>query len=124
LTHHENTIWLSDGSSRLLVSATTLPFDWQVLDVTEGGQPLGRLNELEWVDGEIWANVWQSDRVVRIDPESGQILGDINLEGLLPRSERHADTDVLNGIARDPETGTVWVTGKRWPWLYPLSFDE
>jgi glutamine cyclotransferase len=79
------------------------------------------LNELEWVDGAIWANIWQSERIVIIDPASGEVTGSIDLRGLLPRSEYRVGTDVLNGIARNPSDGTIWVTGKRWPWLYQIE---
>jgi glutamine cyclotransferase len=83
--------------------------------------PLARLNELEWIDGMIWANVWQTNRIVIIDPESGEVTGSVNLQGLLPPEEYRAGTDVLNGIARNPADGSIWVTGKRWPFLYRIE---
>jgi glutamine cyclotransferase len=89
--------------------------------VTEQGRPVTQLNELEWIDGAIWANVWQSDRIVIIDPLNGAVTANIDLRGLLPFGEYRQDTDVLNGIARDPADGAVWVTGKRWPWLYRIE---
>lgn len=89
--------------------------------VTEQGRPLVHLNELEWIDGKVWANVWQSDRIVAIDPASGQVTSNVDLRGLLPAVERRPDTDVLNGIARNPEDGSLWVTGKNWPWLYRIE---
>jgi glutaminyl-peptide cyclotransferase len=95
-----------------------------VLPVTLDGAPLRNLNELEWVQGEIWANVWQSDQIARIDPESGRVVGIIDLTGLLASEDRLRDTDVLNGIARDPDTGAIWVTGKRWPWLFEIALEN
>ena len=79
------------------------------------------LNELEWIEGAIWANIWQSDRIVVIDPANGAVTATIDLRGLLPREDRRPGTDVLNGIARNPKDGSVWVTGKRWPWLYQIE---
>jgi len=88
--------------------------------VQRDGEPLRRLNELEWIDGRLWANVWTTDRIAIIDPASGAVEAEIDLGGLLPAPERRRDTDVLNGIARDP-AGGLWVTGKRWPWLYRIE---
>ena len=81
-------------------------------------------NELEWVNGEIWANVWQTDSIARIDPETGTVTGMIDLTGLLAEEDRLRDTDVLNGIVVDPVTGSIWVTGKRWPWLYEIALEK
>ncbi|QIB64172.1 glutaminyl-peptide cyclotransferase [Kineobactrum salinum] len=89
--------------------------------VTEHGLPLPRLNELEWIDGKVWANIWQRDRIVIIDPVTGEVEASIDLRGLLPLPERRPDTDVLNGIARNPADGSVWVTGKNWPWRYRIE---
>ena len=89
--------------------------------MTEGGQALHRLNELEWVDGKVWANIWNTDRIVIIDPNTGIVSASIDLHGLLPDNERRGDTDVLNGIAHNPADNTIWVTGKRWPWLYQIE---
>lgn len=89
--------------------------------VHDQGVPVARLNELEWIDGQIWANVWQSERIVVINPDSGAVTAIIDLAGLLPRAERQPGTDVLNGIARNPADGELWVTGKNWPWLYRIA---
>jgi glutamine cyclotransferase len=92
----------------------------RTLNVRLSGRPLPRLNELEWIEGEIWANVWQANQLVRIDPESGDVVGIVDLRGLLDPRDRRPDTDVLNGIAWDAEQRALWVTGKRWPWLYQI----
>ena len=91
--------------------------------VMENGHPLPKLNELEWIDGKIWANIWQTDRIVIIDPESGKVEGSLDMTGLLPAAERHPNTNVLNGIARDPTDGGIWITGKYWPWLYKIELS-
>lgn len=115
-------LWISDGTHRLSV--------WQknevkrTIEVTYEGKRISQLNELEWVNGEIWANVWLTDQIVRIDPTSGIITGIIDLRGLLPRNERRRNTDVLNGIAVDPKTGAIWLGGKRWPALFRIELTE
>ncbi|MEM1190331.1 MAG: glutaminyl-peptide cyclotransferase [Pseudomonadota bacterium] len=120
LTHNGEQLIYSDGSASLHFLNTG---DYSVerhLLVTIGGRPLPRLNELEYIDGEIWANVWQANQLVRVDPRSGVVTGIVDLRGLLDPAEREPDTDVLNGIAWDADARALWVTGKRWPWLYRL----
>jgi glutamine cyclotransferase len=90
------------------------------IDVTEAGRPVERLNELEFIRGEIFANVWQTDEVVRIDPATGRVRGVVDFAGLLPAAERTPDTDVLNGIAYDAERDRLFVTGKRWPKIFEV----
>ena len=125
-THDHQTLWFSDGSDQLysrVVSNEGLgPIATR--SVTMNGEPLRNLNELEWVSGLIWANLWQSDRIAQIDPDTGKVVGLIHLDGLLPKEDRLRDTDVLNGIARDPQTGQIWVTGKRWPWLFEIVLEK
>jgi len=124
LTHHGNTLWLSDGSNRLTRLDLSTPTPTvSTIEVTLAGKALRRLNELEWVDGEIWANVWQTDTIARINPSTGTVTGMIDAQGLLQADDRLRDTDVLNGIARDPETGQVWVTGKRWPKMFQIVLE-
>jgi glutamine cyclotransferase len=120
LTHNETSLIYSDGSAtvRFLDPATLQPT--RELVVRRDGKALPRLNELEWIDGRLWANVWTTDNIVIIDPDSGNVEAEVDLAGLLPLPERRRDTDVLNGIARDSAGGT-WVTGKRWPWLYRIE---
>ena len=120
-THTGSVMWFSDGSDRLFSADLTGGGTLASVSVTLNGQPLRNLNELEWVDSEIWANVWQTDQIARIDPASGKVVGLIDLTGLLLEEDRLRDTDVLNGIAIDPQSGDIWVTGKRWPWLYQIE---
>jgi glutaminyl-peptide cyclotransferase len=92
------------------------------ITVTEDGQPLKNINELEWVKGEIYANVWMTDLIVRIDPASGKVTGRIDLTGLLDPSLRvEGQTDVLNGIAYDAKGDRLFVTGKKWPKLFEIQ---
>ena len=120
ITHNGSELIYSDGSDRLYFLDPDTLERRRTLAVHLNGQPLPRLNELEWIDGEIWANVWGANQLVRIDPESGEVRGIVDLRGLLEPGERTADTDVLNGIAWDPEKRELWVTGKRWPWLFRI----
>jgi len=111
----------SDGSDRLFYLSPEQHRITRAVRVVENDKPVVRLNELEWIDGRVWANVWQTDRIVIINPADGQVEGDINFRGLLPLMERRRDTDVLNGIARNPADGSIWVTGKNWPWMYRIE---
>jgi glutaminyl-peptide cyclotransferase len=80
------------------------------------------VNELEWIKGEIFANVWQTDRIARIDPATGKVVGWIDLTGLLnPADQGSSQPDVLNGIAYDAQRDRIFVTGKKWPKLYEIK---
>ena len=112
---------MSDGSSRLTFrDAKTFAVTGSV-GVTLAGQPMDRLNELECVDGVIYANVWQSDDILRIDPRDGRVTAVIDASGLLPPEERRM-VDVLNGIAWDPAKKTFLITGKLWPKMFEVTF--
>jgi len=124
LTHAQNRLYWSDGSSTIYSVNAIEGGKVEHLNVTLNGKPVPRLNELEWIKGELWANVWQTDTIVRIDPNSGLVVGVIDLKGLLADSERAPNTDVLNGIAYDADNDDVWVTGKRWPWLYKIGLER
>jgi glutaminyl-peptide cyclotransferase len=93
--------------------------------VTDRGQPVNEINELEWVKGEVFANVWQSEKIARIDPSNGHVVGWIDCIGLLNPSDRIEEgpqqTDVLNGIAYDAQHDRLFVTGKRWPKLFEIK---
>ena len=121
LTNNGEELIYSDGSNRLFFVSPDALEDPRILPVTLNGRPLPRLNELEWVDGEVWANVWGANQLVTIDPASGEVTAVIDLRGLLPAADRIPGTDVLNGIAADRSDGSIWVTGKRWPWLYRIA---
>jgi glutamine cyclotransferase len=115
----------SDGTARLTLRDPESLAVTGELTVTDGGRPVSLLNELEWVDGALWANLWQSDELVRIDPASGVVTGRLDLAPL--RAEATAQSggalDVLNGVAWRPDTGTLLVTGKLWPLLFELALE-
>lgn len=129
LTQDGERLIMSDGSDRLYFLD---PDTFQVtgsLGVTWEGEPVVRINEMEFIRGEIFANIWQTDDIVRIDPESGEVKGWIDMQGLLPPGSKADQADVLNGIAYDPERDRLFVTGKFWPKLFevkliPLSEDS
>ena len=109
----------SDGSSFLYF----MDADLNVLRrqrVTMDGKSVRYLNELEYIDGKVWANVYTSDTIVIIDPSDGTVVGTVDCKGLLPSKERTRDTDVLNGIAVDKE-GRIFLTGKYWPKMYQVE---
>ena len=108
----------SDGSSRIYFLDSSLKTE-KTIQVTMDGAPVRYLNELEWIDGRIWANVYTTDLIVIINPSSGVVEGRIDCTGLLPRSLRTKNTDVLNGIA--VQDGRIYLTGKRWPRLYEVE---
>jgi glutamine cyclotransferase len=120
LTQDGEHLIMSDGSSTLFfLDPASLQVVYQK-SVTQKGEEVVRLNELEYVLGEVFANIWQTDTIVRIDPESGQVLGEIDLSGILPDSERTPQTDVLNGIAYDPESDRLFITGKLWTKVFEI----
>jgi glutamine cyclotransferase len=120
LTQDGERLIMSDGSSTLFFLEPETFEVTGTVNVSDDGEDIQRLNELEWVQGQVFANIWQTDDIVRIDPASGEVLGWIDLAGLLPEDARTADTDVLNGIAYDPATDRLFVTGKKWPQLYEI----
>ena len=112
---------MSDGSSRLTFRDRVSFEATGAVEVVMDGDPLERLNELECVDGVVWANVYQTDLIVVIDPSDGQVLARVDASGLLEPGER-ARADVLNGIAYRPGTDTFLLTGKLWPWMFEVRF--
>jgi glutamine cyclotransferase len=113
----------SDGSSRLYF----LDGDYKlqkIVDVKMDGRPVRNLNELEYIDGKVWANVYTTDLIVIINPSTGVVEAKVDCTGLLPAHLREARTDVLNGIALDPDSGKVYLTGKYWKRLYEVELVE
>jgi len=125
LTRDDQEIIMSDGTSELrFLNPATLK-ETHRIRVTLEGKPIKDVNELEWVKGEIYANVWQTNWILRIDPASGKVVGLINLNGLLKNSDIvPGQTDVLNGIAYDAKADRLFVTGKNWPKVFEIRLHE
>ena len=121
LTHDETRLILSDGTAALrFLDPVTLAETGRV-PVTLQGRPISQINELEWIEGEVFANLWQTDYIIRINPATGAITGVIDLTELMPDRRGLDPTDaVLNGIAWDPEGRRLFVTGKNWPKLFEI----
>jgi len=120
LTQDGESLILSDGSDRLyFLDPETFQFR-RYLTVQDGDRPINRLNELEYINGEVWANIWLDTRIARIDPATGQVLAWIDLAGLDPTAQQNPDA-VLNGIAYDAQGDRLFVTGKLWPRLYEIE---
>ena len=122
LTRDDSRIIMSDGtSSQRFLDPETLKEAGRV-QVTDNGRPVDNLNELEVVKGEVFANIWQTDTIARIDPRTGKVTGWIDLTGLLSEADRAGRrVDVLNGVAYDAATDRLFVTGKWWPKLYEIK---
>ncbi|EIL93894.1 glutaminyl-peptide cyclotransferase [Rhodanobacter spathiphylli] len=121
LTRDDRQLYMSDGTAELRVLDPETLAEVRRIQVTADGVPVTHLNELEWVDGEIYANVWLTDRIARIDPASGHVVGWIDLSGLFDISQLpNPVDDVLNGIAWDAAGKRLFVTGKCWPRLFEI----
>lgn len=122
LTHDDTEMVMSDGTADLRFLNPTTLVESHRIHVTAHGKPVEQLNELEWVDGEIYANIWQTDRIARIDPKTGDVVGWIDCKGLLPKKDFIPEhTDVLNGIAYDAATKRLFLTGKFWPKVFEVK---
>lgn len=121
LTTDGRKLYMSDGSEYLWEVDPSTFRRGRKITVTSEGRPVTFLNELEWIDGRIWANVYTTDRIVIIDPATGHVEGIVDLTGLLPEEEVTATTDVLNGIAYDAATRRLFVTGKNWSRLFEIE---
>jgi glutamine cyclotransferase len=120
LTNDGSQIYMDDGSARIRVWDATTLAEKKRFTVHDGIRPIERLNELEWVRGEIWANIWQTHRIARISPSDGRVLGWINCDGILSAADSEG-VDVMNGIAYDSLGDRLFVTGKLWPKLFEIK---
>jgi len=128
MTHDARNIITSDGTDVLRFRDPVTFKEARHIEVRDGGRPVDQLNELEYIaspktkgGGEIYANVWHSDRIARISPRDGHVIGWIDLTGLMPASERVNEDSVLNGIAYDAEHDRLFVTGKQWPAVFEIK---
>lgn len=124
LTTINDRIVMSDGTNVLYYFDPELFTVASRIEVYDNKKKIDSLNELEYINGEIWANIWMSDLIARIDPVTGKVIAYIDLKGILPAKDKNADTDVLNGIAFDQAGNRIFVTGKRWPKLFEISITE
>ncbi len=124
ITTDGKVLYMSDGSNKITLRDPKTFASLGTISVTLGGRKVENLNELEWINGEIWANVYMTDNIVRINPESGKVVGIIDLAGLQSPLDVTYNTDVLNGIAHDPTTGRIWLTGKNWNKIYQVEIVE
>jgi len=124
LTQDGKRIIMSDGTAQLRFWEPDTLREIGRITVTDEGRPVTQLNELEWVKGEIYANVYQTDRIARIDPATGKVVGWVDLTGILSPADRTDQTDVLNGIAYDAAGDRLFVTGKRWPKLFEIRLTR
>ena len=124
LTKDDRRLIMSDGTDQIrFLNPVTLAETGRI-KVTFRGQGVRNINELEWVKGEIWANIWQTDIIVRINPATGAVVGRITLQGLPLAQDRNGSEDVANGIAYDAKGDRVFVTGKQWSRLYEIKLVE
>jgi len=123
MTSDSNSIYASDGSNIIRVLDPKTMNEVRRISVTFDGHEINKLNELEWINGEIYSNVWGTNFIVRIDPKSGLVTGVIDLAGIIELPMRGPD-DVLNGIAYDSNLKRLYVTGKRWPSLFEIELVE
>jgi glutamine cyclotransferase len=121
LTSDGEKLYMSDGTNHIRVLNPETLAQERRFGVTLRGESLQSLNELEWIEGKIWANVYTTDYIVIINPENGVVEGVVNLSGILPEKERDSRTDVLNGIAYDQQMKRIFLTGKRWSKLFEVE---
>ncbi|HEV2762729.1 MAG TPA: glutaminyl-peptide cyclotransferase [Pyrinomonadaceae bacterium] len=124
LTHDGESLILSDGTNQLRFLDPETFKVRRTVSVLDRGRPLRDINELEFVKGEIYANVWHTDKIARIDPRDGALLGWIDMTGLLPPAERGDEEAVLNGVAYDEAGDRLFVTGKLWPKLFEVRVKK
>ncbi len=120
MTRTSKVIITSDGTATLRFRDPKTFQEIRHIVVKDDGNPVEELNELEYVKGEIYANIWHSDRIARISPRDGHVIGWIDLTGLMPASRRMNHESVLNGIAYDAQHDRLFVTGKQWPTVFEI----
>ncbi len=120
LCNDGSALYLSDGSNQIRVIDPATMKPTRTINVTWKGRSVKQLNELEWIEGEIFANIWQSDQIARIDPQTGKVISMIDFTGIDREHPRRSPDHVLNGIAYDETTGLLYVSGKCWPQIYEV----
>lgn len=120
-THNANTLFMDDGTDEIRLWDPKTFAERSRIKVHEGSRSINNVNELEYVDGQLYANIWQTDRIARISPSTGAILGWIDMSGIFSPMYRNGTEDVLNGIAYDAARKRLFVTGKLWPNLFEIK---
>jgi glutaminyl-peptide cyclotransferase len=124
LTHDADSLILSDGTNQIRFLDPNTYQVRRTINVMDGNRPILEINELEYVRGEIYANIWHEDRIARVDPSSGRVVGWIDLSGLLKPGEAGDEEAVLNGIAYDEAGDRLFVTGKLWPKIFEIKLKQ
>ncbi len=122
LTYDGKHIIMSDGSHKLFYMNPETFSEEKVVEVFNNVGAEIRINEMEYINGFIYANIYTSDRIIKIEPNTGRVIAEINMSGLLKAKDKHPEIDVLNGIAWDSKTDRIFVTGKNWPKLFEVKF--
>jgi glutaminyl-peptide cyclotransferase len=121
MTKDNTSIITSDGTSTLRFRDPKTFKETRHIEVHDGSKPIDQLNELEYIKGEIWSNVWHDNRIARIDPKDGHVIAWVDFTGLLPANQKKDDESVLNGIAYDAQKDRIFVTGKQWPTIFEIK---
>jgi glutamine cyclotransferase len=121
MTRDSTNIITSDGSSTLRFRDQKTFAEVRHIVVTDNGKPVEQLNELEYIKGEIWANVWHEYKIARINPKDGKVLGWVDISGILPKSQMKDEESVPNGIAYDAAKDRIFITGKQWPAIFEIK---
>jgi glutamine cyclotransferase len=124
LTTDGRSLIMTDGTNRIRFIDPSSFKVLRTIDVFAQGHPIENLNELEYVNGELYANVWKTEFVLQIDPATGRVLASIDFVGILPPADHARDTDVMNGIAYDAKDDRLFVTGKNWPKLFEVKVNS
>ncbi|CAN8076416.1 unnamed protein product [Agarophyton chilense] len=126
MDREKDEVYMSDGTSQVRVLDPEDLSERRRINITMNGNPVDKLNELEWICGELWSNVWTTSKIYRIDPTTGKVKSIIDANALPLESDLSAgkQIDVLNGIAFDKDTGRLWLTGKLWPYVYQVSITD
>jgi glutamine cyclotransferase len=124
LTNDGTNLIMSNGTDSINFIDPNTKQTIRTIQVKESGYKIENINELEYINGEIFANIWQTERIIRIDPQTGNITSAINLFGILPPQDRTSETDVLNGIAYDTKNDRLFVTGKNWSKVFEIKLKK
>jgi len=124
LTNDGTNLIMSDGTNKLYFLEPQSYSELYHIEVFDNKGPVDELNELEFIDGQVYANIYRTDKIARIDPKTGKVLAYIDLSKILPASDFESETDVLNGIAYDPAAKRLFVTGKKWPKLFEIKLKQ